>query len=119
MTLDEFTPNNLYEMSNFGHRTTGLNTAIELWMRTEPNKLQHSNYRVKIDKNKEYSAIFSVEQDPKMLKMSHKNKLSAKEISEIVNFIKKYSSLIIGHIDGKLDSGEFAFELQKIRGLES
>jgi hypothetical protein len=116
MILDEFTPNNLYEISNFGHRTTGLTPSIEIWMRTETSQLPHSNYRVKIDKNKEYSAIFSVGKNPAILKSSHKNKLTNKEISEIKNFISNYSSLIIGHIDGKLDSGEFAIELQKIRG---
>lgn len=116
MILDEFTPNNLYEMSNFGPRTTGLSSSIEIWLRTEPIQLPHSNYRVKIDKNKQYSAIFSVEQQPQILKHSHKNKLSANEINEIKDFISNNLSLIIGHIDGKLDSGDFAIEIQKTRG---
>jgi len=117
MILDEFTTNNLYEMSNFGHKTTGLSSSIQIWMRTEPIQLPHNNYRVKIEKNKEFSAIFSVSKDPTILKSSHKNKLSKKEIIEIKNFISNYSSLIIGHIDGKIDSGDFAIELQKIRGI--
>jgi hypothetical protein len=116
MNLDEFTPKDLYEMSNFGYRTTGLSPSIEIWMRTETTQLPHSNYRVKIDKNKDYSAIFTVGKNPKVLKSSHKNKLSEKEVSEIKDFISNYSGLIIGHIDGKIDSGEFAIELQKIRG---
>lgn len=116
MRLDEFTTNNLYEMSNYGPRTTGLSSAIEIWLRTEPIQLPHSNYRVKIDKNKQYSAIFSVEQLPRILKHSHKNKLSASEIHEIKDFILDNLSLIISHIDGKLDSGEFAMEIQKTRG---
>jgi hypothetical protein len=118
MLLDEFTRNDLYEMSNFGHRTTGLPSHIEIWVRTEPNQLPHSNYRIKIEKHKEYAAIFSVGAHPEILKGSHKNKLSTSEVSEIRKFISKYSSLIIGHIDGKLDSGELAIEIQKLRGEE-
>jgi hypothetical protein len=116
MILDEFTPNNLYEMSNFGPRTTGLPSSIEIWLRTEPIQLPHSNYRVKIDKNKQYSAIFSVGQKPEILKHNHKNMLTSTEINTIKDFIISNVSLIIGHIDGKLDSGEFAIEIQKIRG---
>lgn len=116
MILDEFTPNHLYEMSNFGHRTTGLPSFIDLWVRTETTQLPHSNYRVKIEKYKEYSAIFSVGQQPRILKHSHKNKLTIKEVSDITDFISTHASLIIGHIDGKLDSGELTIEIQKVRG---
>ncbi len=116
MTLDEFTPNDLYEMSNFGYKTTGLSPSIEIWLITESKQLPHSNYRLKVDKNKEFSAIFSVAKTPVVLKQSDKNKLTAKEISNISDFITDNISLIIGHIDGKLDSGEFSIEIQKIRG---
>lgn len=116
MILDEFTPNNLYEMSNFGHRVTGLPPSITLWVRTETKQMPHSNYRIKVDKGNQYAAIFSVAQAPSLLKHSNKNKLTANEISDIADFIGNYSSLIISHIDGKLDSGELALEILKFRG---
>ena len=116
MILDEFTPNSLYEMSNFGPRITGLPPSITLWVRTETKQLPHSNYRVKVEKHNQYAAIFSVGQNPSLLKQSNKNKLTANEISDIADFIENYSSLIISHIDGKLDSGELALEILKIRG---
>ena len=119
MILDGFTSNQLYEMSNFGHRTTGLPSNIDIWVRTETSKLQHSNYRIKVEKNKEYAAIFSVEEYPKMIIQSHKNKLTGDELNEIVDFIATHFDLIIDHIDGKIDSGDLAYEIRNARGVES
>ena len=64
------------------------------------------------------TAAVALPLNPEVLKSSHKNKLSTSEVFEIREFISKYSSLIIGHIDGKLDSGELAIEIQKLRGEE-
>lgn len=111
MTEDE-----LYEMSNFKSQTTGLPDNIEIWIRTDLDNHGHSRYRLKVKKNREWAGIFLVSKNPKIVKDIN-NSLKTKEINEINEWISKYSSLIISLIDDKIDSGEFAFEIQKLRNM--
>jgi len=106
----------LYEMSNFSSRTTGLPSNIVVWCRTDPMEHGHNRYRIKITKNNQWAAIFSVGSNPKIVKNIN-NTLSSNDERLIIDWIKNYSSLIIGLIDGKLDTTEFGFELQKLRNM--
>ena len=105
----------LYEMANFNSRTTGLPPNIEVWTRTDPLDHGHDKYRIKITKNKEWVGIFSVGENPTM-RENVNNSLSVGEQNEILQWIKEFFPLIVSHIDGKIDSGEFSLEVQKIRG---
>lgn len=42
--------------------------------------------------------------------------ISGQENTAILRWVSEYASLIIGLIDGKLDSSEFGIEIQKLRG---
>jgi hypothetical protein len=105
----------LFEMSNFRSRVTGLPANIELWVRSDPVNHGHTRYRVKILKDRQWAAIYSVSQNPELIKNIN-NTLSISENNEIIEFIKKVSSLIIQLIDSKIDTGEFEYEVVKIRG---
>lgn len=106
----------LFEMSNFSSRTTGLPSNITVWCRTDSFDHGHNRYRIKITKDNEWAGIFTVGQDSKFVKNIN-NSLSSSEINTIKQWINIYSSLIIGLIDGKLDTSEFSIELQKLRGM--
>ena len=106
----------LFEMSNFSSRTTGLPSNIVVWCRTDPLDHGHNKYRIKITKDNEWAAIFSVGSTPSIIKNIN-NSLSISEQREIVEWIKQYSSLIIGLIDNKLDTTEFGFEVQKLKNM--
>ena len=105
----------LFEMSNFSSRTTGLPSNIVVWCRTDPLDHGHDKYRVKITKDREWTAIYQVGSTPNLVKNIN-NKLTTTEHNIIVDWISNYSSLLISLIDGKLDTAEFSFELQKMRG---
>jgi len=111
MTEDE-----LYEMSNYKSKTTGLPENINVWVRTEVVSHGHSKYRIKISKDKmKWSGTFTVGKNPTFIAGKDQTNLSNKEIKVIIDWVSNYSSLIINHIDGILDSGEFAYEIQKAR----
>lgn len=105
----------LFEMSNFNWRTTGLPPAIEIWTRTDPKYHGHDRYRVKVSKNSDWAGIFTVGQNPDFVKNIN-NALSVREQNQIILWIREYYPLIISLIDGKIDSAEFALEIRKIRG---
>ena len=105
----------LFEMSNFNSRTTGLPSSIEVWARTDPFSHGHNRYRIKVTKNKEWAAIFTVSRNPILVKNINGALLSS-EISEIIDWVGEFYPLIISLIDGRLDSAEFSLELNKIRG---
>jgi hypothetical protein len=105
----------MFEMSNFNYRTTGLPTNIEVWARADPVYHGHDRYRIKITKNKEWAAIFSIGQNPEIKKNINQS-LTSSEQTQILQWIKDYFPLLISHIDGKIDSAELAFEIQKLRG---
>ena len=105
----------LFEMSNFRSRVTGLPANIELWVRSDPVNHGHNRYRVKILKDRQWAAIYAVSQNPELIKNIN-NALSISENNEIIEFIKKVSSLIIQLIDSKIDTGEFEYEVVKLRG---
>ena len=107
----------LFEMSNFSSRTTGLPSNITVWCRTDPLNHGHDRYRIKVTKDNKWAGIFTVGQEPKLVKNIN-NDLSVGEVSTIQEWIKQYSSLIIELIDGKLDTAEFSFEIQKLRGMQ-
>lgn len=105
----------LYEMSWYDSKTTGLPSNIKLWLRSDLVDHGHNRYRVKISKDNEWAAIYSVGHESKMLKDINSS-LKQSEDKQIKEFISSYFSVIIHHIDGKLDSGEFAYEIKKLRG---
>jgi hypothetical protein len=105
----------LFEMSNFGWRTTGLPSDINVWTRTDPEYHGHDRYRIKVTKSRRWAGIFTVGRDPKLVKNIN-DTLSVQDREQIINWIRDYYPLIISHIDGSIDSAEFAFEIQKIRG---
>jgi hypothetical protein len=105
----------LFEMSNFNWKTTGLPTYIEVWARTDPKYHGHDRYSLKVTKNNEWAGIFNVGQSPKFIKDLNKS-LTTSDRNNIIAWIEEYYPLIISLIDGKIDSAEFAIELQKIRG---
>lgn len=117
ISSDFLLEDDLYEMSNFNWRTTGLSSNIEVWCRTDPNDHGHSIYRLKIRKDREWAAIFTVGSEPLMVKDIN-NTISASEVSDITSWIMLYSSLLIGLIDSKIDTAEFAYELQKERNSD-
>lgn len=106
----------LYEMSNFSSRTTGLPSNIVIWCRTDPLEHGHDKYRIKVTKDNDWAANFSVGSTSKLVKNVNSS-LSGKELRMISEWVEKYSSLIISLIDGKLDTTEFGFEVQKIRNM--
>ena len=116
MKISEF-DDTLYEMSNYDSNTTGLDNSITMWVRAEPNKLNHSNYRVKFEKDNMFSAIYTVSSNPVIAEETKNKKymLSNKQKQKIVAFIKKFRSLIIGHIDAKLDSTALGLGIIKDR----
>jgi len=104
----------LYEMSNFNARTTGLPSSIDIWARTDLQNHGHSRYRVKITKQQAWAAIFTVGSSPGLVKDINQS-LLPKEVAQIQEWIRQFYPLIISLIDGKIDSAEFAIEMQKIR----
>lgn len=109
--LDNF----LYEMSDFGPRTTGLPSDIVVWARSDSSDHGHNRYRVKIKKSREWAGIFTVGSSPVMVKDINSS-LSMREINQIIDWISKYSSLIVSLIDGKIGSDDFIVTMAKLRG---
>lgn len=105
----------LFEMSNFNWRTTGLPPDIGVWTRADFTYHGHNQYRIKISKSNEWAGIFTVGQRPRLVKDINKT-LTTDDKNLIQKWIRDYYPLIINHIDGKIDSDEFSFELQKLRG---
>jgi len=105
----------LFEMSNFNWKTTGLPSDIDVWTRTDPTYHGHDRYRIKVTKSKEWAGIFTVSQNPKFIKNINES-LTVNEQNQILNWVREYYPLIISHIDGRIDSAEFALEIIKIRG---
>lgn len=115
MKIEELNDDYLYEMSNFGSQVTGFPNNIILWTRTDEKDHGHSKYRVKIKKNKEWAAIYTVSSKPELVKNVNDTITSAED-TLIRNFIKQYSSHIINHIDGVTTSDEFILDVMKDRG---
>ena len=105
----------LYEMSNFRSRVTGLPSNIEIWVRSDPINHGHNRYRVKILKDREWAAIYSVGSNPELLE-SISDKLTKSDDGSIKEFISEYSPLLIQLIDCKIDTGEFEYAVIKARG---
>ena len=112
------TEDNLYEMSDFTSEVTGLPNSIVLWVRADSTEHGHSRYRIKVNKNREFSAIYLIGQNPTRVKHTKKRKfrLTDKENTVIQSFIKRYSTLFVNLIDAKLTSNEVNVEILKIRG---
>ena len=102
----------MYEMSNISSRYTGLSQNLEVWLRTDEKNHGHNRYRVKIKKDKIWAGIFTVSSNPTLINPL-KNTLTSNDQKQILNWIKKNSTLIISLIDGKLDTIEFCMELQR------
>ena len=109
--FDENNEDHLFEMSNFRSNSTGLN-GLEVWVRSDLGNHGHNRYRIKIRKNKIWAAIFTVSSNP-ILVNDINSSLTQKEQMQVLEWIKKNSSLIISHIDDKLTSGQLEYELQK------
>lgn len=105
----------LFEVSNFNSRVTGLPTNIEIWLRSDPVSYGHNRYRIKILKDKEWAGIYTIGKFPDLIKNINQT-ITQSENKMIIDFISNYLSLLIGLIDGEIDSGEFALEILKLRG---
>lgn len=105
----------LYEMSNLSSKTTGLASNIIIWVRTDPLEHGHSRYRLKVTKDRMWTAIFTVSSTPTMVKDINQS-LTIKETNSIIEWIETYYPLIISLIDGKIDTAEFSYELHRTKG---
>lgn len=117
MRINELSDDQLYEMSDLGSRVTGLPDNCRVWVRAGPNKLPHSNYRVKIKKNNEWSAAFSIVDQPTMIEKFNGPQLSSREIQLTISFINQYKSLLISLIDAKITSDELSYQVFRDQGL--
>jgi hypothetical protein len=114
-TVDDNSDNHLYEMSDFGPRTTGLPDNIVVWTRSDSSDHGHNRYRVKVKKNREWAGIFTVGVNPLFVKNIN-NSLTVSEARSIIEWVQEYSSLIISLIDGKIGSDDFVVTMAKLRG---
>lgn len=105
----------LFEMSNVQSKVTGLPQNIQVWIRTDLSDHGHNRYRVKIRKNKQWAGVYLVNDNPSLAAPGHVE-LSSSEDKEVKTFIKTFTSLIISLIDEKISTGEFEYEVVKIRG---
>ena len=110
---EELTEDDLYEMSNFLSKYTGLPSNIIVWVRTDPMNHGHNRYRIKITKDKEWAAIYTVGQSPTMVKNINYS-ITLKENGIILDWIKNVSSILISLIDGKIDTVDAATEFAKL-----
>jgi hypothetical protein len=115
MKIDELTEDALYEMSSIGWKTTGLPSNITVWVRSDPINHGHNRYRVKILKDKQWAAIYSVGSAPMMLKNIN-NSIMQKEDGQIKQFITQFAPHIINLIDCVIDTVEFEMAVRKERG---
>lgn len=106
----------LYEMSYFNSHRTGLPSSLVVFVRTETKKLPHSNYRIKIEKNKVYAGSFLVNSKDQKMVEEGQVKLTSSEKRLVQSFISNNVSALINHIDGKIDSGDLAIEFAKNKG---
>ncbi len=113
LTVVDLTEDELYEMSNFLPKHTGLPSNIGVWVRTDPMNHGHNRYRIKITKDKEWAAIYTVGQNPKMVNNINYS-LSVKENGTILDWIKNRSSILISLIDGKIDTVDASIEFAKL-----
>lgn len=113
LQLVDLTEDNLYEMSTFKSKYTGLPSNIDVWMRTDPLNHGHNRYRIKVTKDGEWAAIYTVGHDPKMVKTVNYF-ISERENSIISDWIIQSYPIIINLIDGKIDTPEAAIEFQKL-----
>lgn len=105
----------LFEMSNFGRSVTGLPDNIVLWVRTDLSDHGHNRYRLKVRKNREWAAIFSVGSNPILLKNLN-NSLTTPEQNQVISFIRMYHTHIINLIDDKTTTDQFIMDVKKARG---
>lgn len=110
------TEDDLFEMSQFDYKVTGLPSNIVVWVRSDPIDHGHNKYRVKILKDNEWSAIYTVSSNPTQIKNIN-NSIKGSEDVLIKQFIVSYHSLIIQLIDCKIDTYELGFQLKKLRGM--
>ena len=105
--INEYFKPSLYEMSNFGSHRTGLSSGTNLFVRTEPNELPHTKYRIKIDHPQYGSAVFALWGDePKQVAGNWK--VAGKDLKQITTLIKTTHNEIRDHIDGLIDSADLA-----------
>lgn len=103
----------LYEMSTFKSKYTGLPDNFEIWTRTDP--LNHGHNRIKVTKDKEWAAIYTVGNNPKMVNNINYS-ISERENSMLLDWIRETYPIIINLIDGKIDTPDAAMEFSKLRG---
>ena len=95
----------LFEMSNFRSKTTGLADGTTLWVRTEPYELAHNKYRIKISHPQKGSAAFAIWGDePKQVEGDWE--VSGKDLKLLNTLIRDTYKDIRNHIDGEIDSAE-------------
>lgn len=101
----------LYEMSNYGHLTTGLTAGTKLWIRTTPNELPHNKYRVKIEHPQYGTAEFRLF-DGKLMSGNWNHNKTLKRLKKLLGLAGED---IRYHINGMKDSGDLGMALQSHR----
>lgn len=108
--IETVTEQNLYEMSNLGPKTTGLDEVI--WV-----SVKNANHgpRIKVFENKNASGkTFSVtvEDEPKVIGDS--SIIDSKQLEKIKKFIIKNKENLIKYWEFQVDTGEFIQNIMKV-----
>lgn len=112
--LIEYFQTNLYEMSNFFDKDTGLPPGTELWVRAEPNELEHVKYRIKLIHPQRGSAVFAVWGN-QTNQLRGNWKVSGRDLKKVQTLIMLTRQEILNHIDGIMSSADLtrAFDRAK------
>ncbi|MGI0077276.1 MAG: hypothetical protein ACREAU_07720 [Nitrosopumilaceae archaeon] len=112
--LTEYFQENLYEMSTYLDRNTGLPTGTKLWVRTEPKALQHVKYHIKISHPQKGSAVFALWGD-EAKQVTGDWEVTGKDLTKIQTLVALTQKDLISHIDGTTDSADLTFALQRVK----
>lgn len=101
--IQDYFQTDLFEMSNYSSDDTGLPSGMSIWVRSEPNGLPHTKYRIKISHPQKGSAVFALWGDePKQL--TGNREITGNDLKKISELIKLSHDSIIKHINGEISS---------------
>jgi len=112
--INEYFQHNLFEMSNYYSDDTGLSSGTKLWIRTEPNGLPHTKYRIKIEHPQKGDAVFALWGDETQ-QVAGNWKVSGKDLKKITFFIQSLNISLRSHIDGEMSSLQLGSDMTKIK----
>lgn len=112
--IEEYFKTNLLEMSNYHDVDTGLTSGTILWVRVEPEALEHIKYRIKVSHPQNGSAVFRVWND-KIRQVAGDWKLTGKGLKKILLLVSLTRIEIVNHIDGKISSAALGRVFDKVR----